>query len=597
MEEGLFEPIANITKLYISQSGCKNFPRSFRMLQKLEYLEISETSLEWIGDDLCSQSFALKGVMIKTNPLLDIHPECLQSYNNSEDIELSGNFISNLPNRTVVLSKLITFKFNDNGCDVKSVENFLMSDSLLYIEMKNSSIFSIHKDFLRNVPNLRRIDLSDNKLTHLEEGFFEFSVNLRYVSLRGNRLTSIPVSLLDTKPLLSEIIVSHNKISEINFKVGQNLSSLTHLDISYNDITLIPSNPFSRMPNIKFLDVSNNKISEIDKVVLEVISDLESLHIDQNRMKGDFFLLPRKFEHLTNLSAESNNFSELSWLNIPLLYELNLANNLIQKLNLSVFNSCPNLGILKLSRNLIGELPGQIFSHHLRHLTSLDLSFNRLKTHPDYIHLGIWMGRDRFVTVFYNLQLDLLDLSGNLMEKFELNWLGDAKSIQKVFVRNNNISELYTNSSEAVPVFSLDLSHNKISSKNWPWYYDDLLKTSGKISPFGRFEYLKELHLAHNEITDIPIDFRIHNAHLKVLDLSFNKIKHLTHQELLFSSYQFDADGNAKPYDFCRSLTINLRNNLIGRINFPHFMVSYSTFEFTLDLHGYCHQFFVSRVL
>lgn len=266
--EDIFQPIFNIDDLVISDIEWKRLPTSFTQLQKLSHLEISRTFIKWIGNDTCRHQVAITNIVIKSNPLLDIHPDCIQMYNNAEKINLSGNRISSLPSREILLNRIKSFKFNDNGREIKAVENFIHSDTLTKIEMRNSSIQSIHKDFFRSIPKIRYIDLSYNQLAYLPEGIFELNEELRRVSLRNNKLTSIPQSLLDLKTYLTWIDISHNDISKVDFKVRQNLSSLSTLDISSNKLSRIPRDPFSSMPGITHFNVSNNKISEIDTVTL-----------------------------------------------------------------------------------------------------------------------------------------------------------------------------------------------------------------------------------------------------------------------------------------------------------------------------------------
>ena len=75
------------------------------------------------------------------------------------------------------------------------------------------------------------------------------------------------------------------------------------------------------------------------------------------------------------------------------------------------------------------------------------------------------------------------------------------------------------------------------------------------------------------------MDFRIDKPQLRILDLSYNKILYLTYDELLFSPYHFNEEGNATTYVIHHNLTVDLRNNLITRIELPHKMVGDNVFK------------------
>ena len=101
-------------------------------------------------------------------------------------------------------------------------------------------------DGLTVLPNLQRLDLSNNRLTALPESLGNLS-NLKYLFLRHNALTALPSSL-------------------------GNLSELQYLHLNDNALTALPEEPFSvgNLPNLQYLNLSNNTLTDQDPVVLEL---------------------------------------------------------------------------------------------------------------------------------------------------------------------------------------------------------------------------------------------------------------------------------------------------------------------------------------
>jgi len=236
-----------------------------------------------------------------------------------------------------------------------------------------------------NIPNLRELDLSHNRLISLE-GVSECS-NLRKLFLNYNFLGDDQVPLLGNLKNLKILDISHNHLKDVDFKqVLEHLEDLEELRLSKNDFVQLDFN--FDLKGLKVLNLDGNKLNQLSLQTnsLEVLScnynSLQSIHGVQNlgflkeiyAEGNDFTKLSQSWnslKHLKILHFSHNKLKKVCVLDNPSLQCVLLSYN---KLQLAEFIKCPNLSELHLSHNFIKELP----QTSMIHLQILDFSHNQL---------------------------------------------------------------------------------------------------------------------------------------------------------------------------------------------------------------------------
>lgn len=215
--------------------------------------------------------------------------------------------------------------------------------------------------------------------------------------------------------------------------------------------------------------------------------------------------LPKSLEKLKLFSYNNGNLKKIS----DNLIEL-LENSIIETLDFSdnkltnvpsTLLKIPTLKIISLRNNCLREIVVKKV-----HFTTLDLSFNVIKTIPNispklrYLHLD----GNQIVTVnnFKNT-LTSLTLSKNMIKNLSDDLLMEA--LMDLDLSFNEIEKLDNLDRIAPNLKTLDLSHNKLSS------LDSL--------PRG----LKELEIRNNMFSELSFLKKLEN--LLFLDVSFNNIK------------------------------------------------------------------------
>lgn len=198
-------------------------------------------------------------------------------------------------------------------------------------------------------------------------------------------LFNIDCSRLDYKsnPTMDELPVfmghldlSHNKISHLNESNKLTSETLYFFDLSYNRIKTISKGFFSGLMQLQQLNIAHNKIDSLEKQMFEGLSELKVLNIDANKFKvlnADIF---SPLIHLEDLSLSHNNLG-LFILNNGLsnylpktLKHLYLESIYLKTINSTLFKDMERLKKISIANNPIQKLP------HLKlnHLEYLDIS-------------------------------------------------------------------------------------------------------------------------------------------------------------------------------------------------------------------------------
>lgn len=233
--------------------------------------------------------------------------------------------------------------FKDEGlarCIAYNVGNKGINDFTTLKKMSNveelsfcSKITKIYS--LGCLPQLKKINFSDNKITSITSDDFKGLINLQVLNLRGNQITSIePESFKELKNL-EHLTLMSNQITNISSKSFSGLSNLKSLNLWANKITSIEPKSFFRMNQLRLINLRNNQIKSLHANYFNNLSNLGFLNLSENQIT----------------SIETESFVDLSN-----LQELYLQNNKISSIDSGDFNGLVNLEILNLGNNQITNI-------------------------------------------------------------------------------------------------------------------------------------------------------------------------------------------------------------------------------------------------
>ncbi|XP_043494554.1 protein toll-like [Polistes fuscatus] len=303
---------------------------------------------------------------------------------------------------------------------------FLKFPNLEWLEISLNTI-DLPVGIFDEIPNLKRLDLIENKMEMINNGSFSKLKNLEILNLEGNKLieiddntfdelesntemTTLPDGFLSNLKMLQQVLLHtngfkflpenlfRNSISLIHINLNSNylktlpqnifksLSSLNSLEINNNLIETLPDGIFEDMSNLKKLDLSGNKMVSLTKDLFKGLTNLIQLNMERNLLKymDEMSLFPIKHLSIARFSHNRLKFYSTTTKSSPFhnnqfLRELHLSNNSIDYFLRELFIPNYHLKLLNLSHNYITTLPTSNLSVPAEEML-IDVRYNKIKT-------------------------------------------------------------------------------------------------------------------------------------------------------------------------------------------------------------------------
>ncbi|XP_020290650.1 leucine-rich repeats and immunoglobulin-like domains protein 3 isoform X2 [Pseudomyrmex gracilis] len=377
------------------------------------------------------------------------------------------------------------------------------------LELKNNNIANLEFDSLLHVPELKKLDVSVNKLGDNFTIALSEVTQLRELKVNKNQLTKVP-DLVFVKNI-THLTLSHNLITSINGTALLTLQQLQYLDLSGNKISVLQKGSFLTPNQLTHLNLNMNQISIIENGSLDNLTSLEELRLNKNHLTQlkDLF---SGLKELRVLEVNRNNLQQihgLSLKHLTKLRELHLKRNKIEMLDDGAFWPLNNLIMLHLDFNMLTSIrKGGLFG--LTSLQTLTLSHNQISS----IELQAWE---------QCLKITEIDLSHNALTSIDRDAFEYLSRLEKLKLSHNQITHIAEGAfNHTTNLRVLELNFNMIS-----YMVEDIGRS------FAALGQLWKLNLANNDIKSINQNAFIGLSHVTDLDLIGNNITSIQENALL----------------------------------------------------------------
>ncbi|XP_022098268.1 toll-like receptor Tollo [Acanthaster planci] len=557
----------------INQTDITDMP-----LPSLQHLDLSGNAISDIPDRAFLHLFNLTYLDLAKNRLQRLDAEPLRYLRKLRTLNVSLNRIFALPHQgfSGILPHLQTLVMKNAGIFTLSMGTFEGLAHLQSLDLSFGVMATVHPLSLQGLDSLEEINMFFNPMLQSlpEQLLRPVNKTLRKINLSECKLSSIPKQFLEELPWLEEVNLSTNKISSmvnISFKGS---TRLKRLNIACNSVTDIPLNFFEQTPSLEAVHLEGNSIASVRGFTFWNLDNLQSIDLSQNNLT---FVEKQAFYNLQSLETLNLNNNFLARVpnnalyNIPALQELNLADN-----HLTNFPELPFVNrdalnarmypkkavIVDMRRNwltcdchtyrLIGDheyidmfWPGGNLLANLRFKKyeellcvwpprlrgqalyapqqedKLNPHFANLKSHctdqcecytrcSDSLNITLCYGNLKSVPQNLSKDTNVLDLSGNHLVKIGGTFQGLA-SLTALYLEYNQIRAVTQEDFQSLPNLTLlNLQHNAIST----------------IEPesFANLQKLQFLYLDHNLLTGMQKEVLNSIPPLKEITLNSNPL-------------------------------------------------------------------------
>ncbi|MBN3308709.1 OMD protein, partial [Amia calva] len=281
----------------------------FGKLKNLIQLHLDYNNLEEVPAPLPN---TLERLFLGFNKISKLSADALQDLAKVTMLDLCNNKLTDAAVKGKILSGMKSL-MQINLCNnrLKSMPSDLPA-SLLQLSLENNSISSIPEGYFKKTPNLMSLRISHNKLktvpfkvfnlsslmelnlghNQLSKAFFipralehlylnhnEFLATLRRIDLTGNAISEIEDGSFSKLVLLEELSLAENKL----VKLPALPAKLTTFNANFNRLRTrgVKANAFKKLINLSYLYLANN---ELEAVPPQLPESLRILHLHNNNI-------------------------------------------------------------------------------------------------------------------------------------------------------------------------------------------------------------------------------------------------------------------------------------------------------------------------
>jgi len=230
-----------------------------------------------------------------------------------------------------------------------------------------------------NLPALSTLIMRNCGIHKIYTDAFGGLNQLKKLDLSHNEVgsSSLPVTLFDPLIQLTELDLSDNNLKQIAAErnLFKHLQTVTALDLSGNECSVIPEDIFSPLTSLTSLDLSRNSLG------VSVITDASG---------GKLLLGLNALDRVMLMENSIHNLPVGFFDDLPSLWMVNLSNNHLDRWNGSAFSASVNLSLIDFSWNKITVVPKQLIIP-LPADVKLNLSDNPFTCWCDLIWFRNWI--------------------------------------------------------------------------------------------------------------------------------------------------------------------------------------------------------------
>uniref|UniRef100_A0A674CV94 Slit homolog 3 (Drosophila) n=1 Tax=Salmo trutta TaxID=8032 RepID=A0A674CV94_SALTR len=275
---------------------------TFQDLQSLNLLSLYDNKLQTISKGLFAPLRSIKTLHLAQNPFIcDCHLKWLADYLFDNPIETSGARCSHprrLANKRISQVKGKKFRctgrprphFSPGTEDYRSRLSGECFQDLVcpekcrcegtVVDCSNLKLTKLPPHLPEHTTDLR---LNDNEISVLEAaGTFKKLPNLKKINLSNNKLRDIREGAFDGAAGVLEVLLTGNKLQALQGRMFRGLTGLKTLMLRSNQIGCVDNTTFTGLSSVRLLSLYDNRISTIAPGAFTTLHSLSTINLLSN---------------------------------------------------------------------------------------------------------------------------------------------------------------------------------------------------------------------------------------------------------------------------------------------------------------------------
>ncbi|PKU35500.1 hypothetical protein llap_14198 [Limosa lapponica baueri] len=386
---GAFSPYKKLRRIDLSNNQISEIaPDAFQGLRSLNSLVLYGNKITDLPKGVFGGLFALQLLLLNANKINCVRADAFQDLQNLSLLSLYDNKIQSLAKGTFTSLRAIqTLHLAQNpfvcDCNLKWLADFLRANPIETSGARCASPRRLANKRIGQIKSKKR--LNNNEISVLEAtGIFKKLPHLKKINLSNNKVSEIEDGAFEGASSVSELHLTVNQLESVRSGMFRGLDGLRTLMLRNNRISCIHNDSFTGLRNVRLLSLYDNQISTIAPGAFDTLQSLSTLNLLANPFNcncqlawlGDWL---RKRKIVTgNPRCQNPDFLRQIPLQDVAFPDFRiLSYNSLQCIPPLAFEGLRSLRLLSLHGNDISSLPEGIFADvtSLSHLCLCPVGF------------------------------------------------------------------------------------------------------------------------------------------------------------------------------------------------------------------------------